>query len=85
VEPLTSERARELGVDAKTGVVVASVEPGSRAANAGLREGDVIEEVDRKAVKSVDELRSALNAGDAPALLLVHRGGATVFVTLERS
>ena len=57
----------------------------SRAANAGLREGDVIEEVDRKAVKSVDELRSALDAGDGPALLLVHRGGTTVFVTLDRS
>ena len=85
VEPLTSERARELGVDAKTGVVVAGVEPRSRAANAGLREGDVIEEVDRKAVKSVDELRSALDAGDGPALLLVHRGGTTVFVTLDRS
>ena len=60
------------------------VEPGSRAANAGLREGDVIEEVDRKPVKSIEQLRSALEAGDRPALLLVHRGATTVFVTLER-
>ena len=84
VEPLTAERARELGVDATEGVVVAGVEPGSRAANAGLREGDVIEEVDRKPVTSVEALRSALENGERPALLLVHRGATTVFVTLER-
>jgi hypothetical protein len=35
-------------------------------------------------VKSIDELRSALETGDRPALLLVHRGATTVFVTLER-
>ncbi|HEY0874871.1 MAG TPA: PDZ domain-containing protein, partial [Vicinamibacterales bacterium] len=81
---LTPERARELGVDAKSGVVVAGVEPGSRAADAGLRTGDVIEEVDRKPVKSIEELRSALDQGDRPALLLVHRGATTVFVTVER-
>ncbi len=85
VEPLTSERARELGVRAKSGLVVGAVEPGSRAADAGLRPGDVIEEVDRKPVTSVDELRAALKNGQRPALLLVHRGETTVFVTLRRA
>ena len=84
VEPLTAERARELRVEAKSGVVVSGVEPGSRAADAGLRSGDVIEQVDRKTVSSIDALRSALNIGSEPALLLVHRGETTVFVTLER-
>jgi serine protease Do len=85
VEPLTSERARDLGIRATTGVLVASVEPGSRAADAGLRAGDVIEQVDRKSVNSVDALRSALNTGSDAALLLVHRGQTTVFVTMPRS
>ena len=85
VEPLTAERARELGVNARGGMLVTSVEPGSRASQAGLRPGDVIEQVDRKAVTSVDELRSALNNGSAPALVLVHRGGTTLFVTLDRA
>jgi C-terminal processing protease CtpA/Prc len=84
VEPLTADRARELGVETTSGVVVAGVEPGSRAARAGLRAGDVIEQVDRKDVSSVDALRSALTAGEGPALLLVHRGASTVFVTMER-
>jgi serine protease Do len=85
VEPLTQERARELNVRASRGLVVAAVEPGSRAANAGLREGDVIEQVDRKPVTNGEELRAALNNGDRPAVLLVHRGQTTVFVTVERA
>jgi Do/DeqQ family serine protease len=85
VEPLTADRARELGVDAPGGVLVAAVEPGSRASQAGLRAGDVIEQVDRKPVTSVDQLRSALASGNAPALLLVHRGATAVFLTLDRS
>jgi serine protease Do len=84
IEPLTPETARQLGVSATSGLVVTDVRPGSRAADAGLRSGDVIVEVDRQAVNSVDALRSALKQGDRPALLLVQRGGATVFLTLER-
>jgi serine protease Do len=84
VEPLTRERARELELDVTGGVVVTDVEPSSRASDAGLRAGDVIDEVDGKKVESVDALRSALKAGDRPALLLVHRNGATLFLTLER-
>ncbi len=32
-----------------------------------------------------EALQSALKNGDRPALLLVHRGATSVFVTLERS
>jgi serine protease Do len=85
VEPLTRDSARELGVDVASGVVVRDVEPSSRAASAGIRPGDVIEEVDGKKVDSVDALRSALSAQTGkPALVLLHRGEATVFVTLDR-
>ena len=50
VEPLTRDRARELGIAATSGVVVVDVQSGGRAADAGLRPGDVIVEVDRKPV-----------------------------------
>jgi serine protease Do len=86
VEPLTREMARELGVKATTGLVVREVEPSSRAADAGLREGDVIEEVDGTKVTTPDALRSALSkASPKPALLLVHRGEASFFVPIERA
>jgi serine protease Do len=84
VEPLTRDTARQLGVDASTGVVVTEVQPSGRAAEAGLKSGDVIEQVDGKSVQSSEALRSALKTGDRPALLLVHRGAATRFVTVER-
>jgi serine protease Do len=84
VESLTAERAKALGIETASGVLVTTVEPGSRAARAGLRPGDVIEEVDGRQVENAGTLRSALESGDRPALLLVHRGPATVFLTIER-
>ncbi len=69
-----------------TGLVVTAVEPSSRAADAGLREGDVIEEVDGAKVTTADALRSGLSkAASTPALLLVHRGEATFYLTVERN
>jgi S1-C subfamily serine protease len=84
VEPLTRESARELGVSASAGVVVVDVLPGSRAAEAGLREGDVIAEVDGKPVGTASALRGAIADGSRPALMLVHRGERTMFLTMER-
>jgi Do/DeqQ family serine protease len=85
VEPLTPAIARELGVQADSGVVIREVQPSSRAADAGLRAGDVIEQVDGVKVTTPEALRQALSKqSDAPALLLVHRGDATVYVTIER-
>jgi S1-C subfamily serine protease len=85
IEPLTSDVARQLGVEATSGLVVTGVQPSSRAADAGLREGDVIEAVDGTAVKTAEALRAALKPGSRPALLLVHRGARTMFITIERS
>jgi len=85
ITPLTPELASQLGVKARTGVVVQDVQPGGRAADAGLRSGDVIAQVDGKAVASADALRSALSTGSRPALLLVHRGATTFFLTLDRA
>jgi serine protease Do len=60
------------------------VQSSGRAADAGIRQGDVISEVDGKPVTSPEALRDALRQGSRPALVLVHRGAATVFVTIER-
>jgi Do/DeqQ family serine protease len=84
VEPLTRDQAQELGLQASSGVLVSEVQPGGRAADAGLRPGDVITEVDRRPVTSPDALLSALKDGTKPALLLVQRRQATVYLTLDR-
>jgi serine protease Do len=85
VEPITPEVARQLKLerDAK-GVVITNVNPSGAAASAGLREGDVIQQVNGKSVDSPDDVRDALSAaGDRPAVLLIVRGGVATFVPLS--
>jgi Do/DeqQ family serine protease len=83
VQPLTPELAERLGVRDATGVAVTAVDPEGAAADAGIQQGDVIEEVNRKPVRSGQELRSALRAsGERPALVLVNRKGDSLYLTL---
>jgi serine protease Do len=85
VAPLTPELADRLGAPKNArGIVVQDVAPDGRAADAGIRSGDIIESVNRQPVRTVDELRSALKASsDKPALLLINREGREVFVTVR--
>jgi len=85
VEPLTPDVARELGLSSrKEGVVVRDVNPDGAAASAGLKPGDVIAQVNGQAVKTTGELKAALGAaGDRPALLLVTRENADIFLALR--
>src|SRR5205807_2174448 len=85
-EPSSVDKAA-LGIAVErrsNGLVITDVNPESRAADAGLREGDVIQEVNRQPVKSVDELRAAVRrTTDRPVLLLIEREGHTQFVTVR--
>jgi serine protease Do len=70
----------------KEGLVITDVDPNSRAADADLREGDIIREANRKPVTSVEDLRSAVrSASNRPVLLLIERDGHTAFVTVRPS
>ena len=84
VEPLTPQLADRLQVPRDTdGVVVTDINPDGRAADAGLRQGDVIRQVDGKPVRSAADLRTALSGkADRPALVLVQRGTNTFFATV---
>ena len=89
VAPLSPELAARagLGRDAH-GVVVQQVNPDGRAADAGIQAGDIILEVNRQPVTSVDDLRAAVRrASEKPTLLLVRRSagdeGRDLFVTVR--
>jgi len=85
VQNLTGEVRQQLGLpEDVTGVVVTSVDPGSAADAAGIQEGDVIQEVDRKPVHSVDDYqRDLAGTGNQPVLLLINRKGATHYVVIQ--
>ncbi len=65
------------------GLQVTSVDPAGSAARAGFKPGDVIKEVRSKAVDTVPELQAALReTPDRPALVLVERNDAHLYLTL---
>jgi serine protease Do len=69
------------------GAVVEDVLPGSPADNAGLQRGDVIMEVNRRAVKSASEVVQALSGvpNGQDALVLVWSDGGSTFRVLHPS
>jgi len=72
--------------DTAKGVVIAQVDPDGRAAAAGLRSGDVIEKVGSTPVASPADVDKAFAKTKQHAvLLLVNRGGETLFVGVKRA
>jgi serine protease Do len=84
LQTVTEPIARSLGVDPRTrGAVVTEVAPDSPAARAGLQPGDVIIEVNRRAVRNAQEVMAALGAEPGrPKLLRVTNARGTRFVTV---
>ncbi len=85
VENITREAAQQLKVSPQTkGVIVDQVSPSSAAAEAGLKEGDVIQQVNHRAVTNVSEFTQAVKSAtkDNPILLLVNRQGNTLFLAV---
>jgi serine protease Do len=85
VQPLTDDLAKRLGYEGEHGVVVSEVTPGSEAARAGIREGDLIKEVNRQEVDNPRDFQQALKKGDKAhtALLLLQEGQGTRYATLN--
>jgi serine protease Do/serine protease DegQ len=77
VYTVTPAVAHSLGLHAATGGLVAQVTPGSPAARAGVRAGDVITNIGGHSVKSNADLRNAiglLRVGDGVSIDLLHDG-----------
>jgi len=87
VMPLTNElRSRlQLPNEVRQGVVVAGVEPASPAAEAGLRQGDVIVEVNRQSVQSPSQLKERVSELKGVFSMLIARDGTTFYVTLKKN
>ena len=85
VQDITRELADSLQLEVTEGVLVAEVVPGEAGAEAGLRRGDVITEMNRKPIKSVTDYKQAASKvkADDSVLFLVKRGGATIYIAVK--
>ena len=83
VEALSAQDAQQLGLPAATkGVVVTDVDPASPAAEAGLKKGDVIQQVNHQPVNNEQEFATALHKSNGESLLLINRDGNKVFLAV---
>ena len=85
LQPVTPETAKQLGLTGDSGgLVVTDVDQNGVAAEAGIARGDVVLEINRQSVDSVEAVQSALNsAGGRPVLLLISRKGQTIYLTVR--
>jgi serine protease Do len=86
VQTLTPELAERLGYEqSQQGVVITDVNGTSIAARAGLRQGDLVLQVDGKPVRNIRDFREAMGKADTAkgVLLQVMRDGSRRFVFLK--
>jgi len=85
VQPLTAQAASRYGLDADDqGLLVTRVDPEGSAADAGIRQGDLIQEVNRQTVKTVTDFNGALRqSGAKPALVFIKRRNNVIYLTLK--
>ncbi|MDB6033800.1 MAG: protease Do [Verrucomicrobiales bacterium] len=87
VSDLDGQIRNELKVpSAIKGAVVTEVDPNSAAYEAGLREGDVIQEINRKPVKGADDaVKFTENAKEKRTLLRVWSKGSSKYVVVDET
>jgi serine protease Do len=84
LQELTPDIARQLGSKVERGVVVSGVKPDSPADEAQIQKGDIILEINKQVVKGIADARQALEkASGKQALLLVQRGGNSIYIVLK--
>jgi serine protease Do len=86
VGDITPEIAQQFHLEGTKGVVIQKVAPDSPSADAGLQPGDVVLEVNHDKVAAVSDFVAKAKQAQAdkkPALLLVQRGGATLYTVIK--
>lgn len=86
VEALTEENQKQLKLPGQVaGVVVSEVLPGSAAESAGIQQGDVIQEINREVIKSMDDFQSIASKIEKESLVVVllNRRGNNLFVAVN--
>ena len=85
VQAITPEISETLGLKSARGVIITAVQPQSPAAEGGLRRGDVVLQVNRKEIGSVEDFAKIVDAAQpgSSLLFLVRRGESNLFIALK--
>jgi serine protease Do len=85
VEELDAEKAKKFKLrEGEEGLVVSDVAKGGPASGAGIRAGDLIREVNRREVRSLEGYRSALRRDEGEVdLFLLQRGQSHIYVAVK--
>lgn len=84
IEELDAEKAKRFRVKEEQGLIVTEVTKGGPAAKGGIRPGDLIKEVNRQEVKSLEEYQQALHDSSSGIdLFLVKRGEAFLYIAIK--
>jgi len=84
VEPITPAVRQQLHLGQETqGVLVSKLDPDSVAASAGIREGDIVQEVNHQVITTVSEFEQAMRNAAQPTLLRVVRDGTGFYVAIS--
>ena len=84
-QDITEELAQNLKLEGSEGVLVSDVTAGNAAAEAGIRRGDVISEMNRSIVKNLGDYQNILASVQkgSSVLFLIKRGGSTIYIAVK--
>jgi len=87
VDEITPDRAKELSLRDRTGVVVIEVAPNSPAEEANLQVGDVIKEIGRRPVRNLKDYQEGMAKAQRSKsiLLFISRAGQTFYTSIKIS
>lgn len=86
VETLTADLRSQRGLPSDAqGVVISNLDPNSPAAQSGVQQGDVIESVNRQAVRSVADFERLAAEAKGDTLLRIYRQGNGLYVVVQAS
>jgi serine protease Do len=87
VADLDANTRRQLNIPENIqGALVTSVDPNSNSAEAGIREGDILREINRQPVRNAeDAVELSKNIKSPRILLRIWRNGGSLFVTVDNA
>lgn len=77
----TPELRKKFDISVQNGVVVTDIQPGSTGQRLGLRQGDIVLEINGQSITSIDKWEKMLSEDPKTVVLLILREGRTFFVS----